>query len=317
MKTAALAALMGAAAALVATGVPILGGAGVIALEWSPYDAWLRWRAPLPVSSDLVVVVRDPVSEARVGGGAPDRELVGRFITSLARSGAAVVGVDAPLGQPSFTDRRGASGDAFLSQAILQAGNVVFPIALEPTPGPSGHHVDPDWSLPEQQAWPALTPTTRDLLQVRAPTAMLPALVQPAKSVGHTLASVDPDGLVRRVPLFVRLGERGVPAFGLALAAAFAKSDLPRIRLDRHGRALVGFAGPAFPGGFNVVSLTELVAIIERRETEALGKLFAGRIVLLVLEPSRAPHPTPLGPMSDSAIQAQLLNTVQIGRAHV
>src|SRR5262249_40655885 len=93
-------------------------------------------------------------------------------------------------------------------------------------------------------------------------------------------------------------------------AGAFAKSDPPRMRVDRDGQALVGYAGPAFPRGFNVVPLTELVATVERRETETLEKLFAGRIVLLLLEPSRTTQSTPLGPMSDGAIQAQLLNTV-------
>jgi DNA-binding NtrC family response regulator/CHASE2 domain-containing sensor protein len=307
MKTAALAALMGIAAALVAGGVLILGGAGLTALEWSPYDAWLRWRAPLPVSSDLVIVVRDPASEGRVGESAGDRALVAGLIANLRRSGAAVIGVDVPLGQPSFADRRGAAGDAMLSQTILVAGNVVFPIVLDPAAGRSGHaDAEPP---PGHRAWQALSKTTA-LLEARTLTAPLPALVQPAKNVGHTLAPADADGLVRRVPLFVRLGERGVPAFGLALADAFAKGDPPRTRVDRHAQALVGFAGPAFPRGFNVVPLTELVATIERREAETLEKLFAGRIVLLLLEPSRAPHPTPLGPMSDGAIQAQLLNTV-------
>jgi DNA-binding NtrC family response regulator/CHASE2 domain-containing sensor protein len=305
MKSAALAALMGAAALLVATGVLLLGGSGLAALEWSPYDAWLRWRAPRPVSSDLVIVVRDPASEGRAGEGAQDRTLVAGLIANLTRSGAAVIGIDVPLGQPSFADRRGAAGDAMLSQTILLAGNVVFPIALDFVAGRSGHA---DADPPPHRAWPALSNTA--LLEVRSPAPPLPALVQPAKNVGHTLAPADADGVVRRVPLFVRLGDRGVPAFGLALAAAFAKSDPPRIRVDRHGQALVGFAGPAFPRGFNVVPLTELVATIERRETATLEKLFAGRIVLLLLEPSRAPHPTPLGPMSDGAIQAELLNTV-------
>ena len=310
MKTVALAALMGAAAALAAIGVLILGGPGLTALEWSPYDAWLRWRAPRPVSSDLVVV-RGPASEGRSGEGAGDRALVAGLVANLARAGAAVVGVDAPLGQPSFADRRGAAGDALLSQAILLAGNVVFPITLDPTAGPSGRaHVDRTLpESPEHRAWPVLSKTT-ELLEARALTPPLPALVQPAKNVGHTLAPADADGLVRRVPLFVRVSERGVPAFGLALAAAFAKGGPPRMRVDRHGQVLVGFAGPAFPREFNVVPLSDVVATIERRETETLEKLFAGRIVLLLLEPSRAPHPTPLGPMSDGAIQAHLLNTV-------
>src|SRR5436309_13354657 len=82
------------------------------------------------------------------------------------------------------------------------------------------------------------------------------------------------------------------------------------MRVDRHGQILVGFVGPMLPRGFNVVALTDLEGTIERRETETLERLVAGRIVLLLLDPPSASHPTPLGPMSDGAIQAQLLNTV-------
>ena len=84
-------------------------------------------------------------------------------------------------------------------EAILLAGNVVFPIALDPTAGPSGRAAaDPTLAAPPgHRAWPALSKTTRELLEARALTAPLPALVQPAKNVGHTLAPADPDGLVR------------------------------------------------------------------------------------------------------------------------
>src|SRR5262245_17637785 len=158
MKIAALAALMGAAAALVATGVLLPGGSGLTALEWSSYDAWLRWRAPRSVSSDLVIVVREPAGEGHPGKSAGDRALVAGLITNLTRSGAAVIGIDAPLGQPSFADRRGAAGDAMLSQTILLAGNVVFPIALDPVAGRSGQpDADPP---PGHHAWPALSKTT-------------------------------------------------------------------------------------------------------------------------------------------------------------
>jgi DNA-binding NtrC family response regulator/CHASE2 domain-containing sensor protein len=314
MKTAALAALMGAAAALVATGVLILAGPGVTALEWSGYDRWLRWRAPLPVSSDLLVVTRDPSSEAHLGTGVWDRALVAELIMSLARSGAAVIGVDAALGQPSAPGRGGASSDALLSQTLALVGNVVFPIALDPVSGPSSSgRADAGPTIPApagHPAWPALSKTSRELLEARARTAPLSGVLRSARGVGHTLAPADADGVVRRVPLFVRLGERGVPALGLSLAAAFRQGDPTRIRADRDGRVLVSFAGSAFPQGFNVVTFADLLTAIDERQTETLEKLVAGRIVLLLLEPSRAPHATPLGPMSDGAIQAQLLNTV-------
>src|SRR5206468_1699895 len=67
MKTVALAAAIGLAATLVALGVLALGGAGLIALDWSVYDRWLRARESAPASAALVVVVREhrPCDEAR------------------------------------------------------------------------------------------------------------------------------------------------------------------------------------------------------------------------------------------------------------
>src|SRR2546426_1086288 len=104
----------------------------------------------------------------------------------------------------------------------------------------------------------------------------LPGLAQHARAVGHTLAAVDPDGVVRRVPVFVRLNDAAVPSFGLALAMAFmdVRPDqvvvarggvvIPqpgsglapgRVPLDGRGRALVTYAAPQ---RLNLVSFLDI-----------------------------------------------------------
>src|SRR5207245_2281760 len=215
------------------------GSGAATAFEWSVYDRWLR--AHQSVSPAPVVVVRDQATEARLGSGAWDRAVLAGLVTSLSRAGAAVIGLDTPLGQPSAPGRGGASSDALLSQAIALAENVVLPIALEPTdlragerPGATGGS-----TVPQHRSWPLVSTTSPALPLARAFTPSLPGFAQSAKSVGHTLAPADPDGVIRRVPLFVRVGDRGVPAFGLALAAAFTRVDADRIPVDRHGRMLV------------------------------------------------------------------------------
>ena len=302
MRTVALAAVIGLAAALVAVSVLTLGGAGVTALEWSAYDRWIRARAP--VSSGLVVVVRDPASEARFGAGAWDRAVVARLITSLSGAGAAVVGLDTPLGQPSVPGRGGASSDALLSQAIALAGNVVVPIALELSQGAPAGRGDgaATPALPGHRSWPVLAAASREFPEARPLPGSLPGLAQYANGIGHTLALPDPDGVIRRVPLFVRLGDRGVPAYGLALATAFTKVDVDRIPVDRHGRTLVRSAGSELPRGLNVVTVAEIWTPIEERQSEILQRLVAERIVLFLGEPT---------PGKDRIIlQANLLNTV-------
>jgi DNA-binding NtrC family response regulator len=210
-----------------------------------------------------------PTSEILIVIGADpwDRALIARLVTALSRAGAPVIGADIGLGRLRQPSPGAASSDALLSQATALAGRVVFPIALELTgAGP------------------------------------LPGLAQHARGVGHTLAPADPDGVVRRVPLFVWLGDRGVPAYGLALAAAAmnAQPDQVEIPVDQHGRVLLGPAGPELPRGVSVISLAEVWPAVESRRAEALRSLVADRIVLL----------SPSGPSSDVVTQARLLGAV-------
>src|SRR5262245_66182296 len=136
MKPVALAAAIGLAATALAAGLAASGSATVTAFEWSLYERWLRQPAspgPAPV-----VIVRDAASEFRFGSGPWDRAVLASLVTTMSRAGAAVIGLDAPLGQPSAPGRGGASSDALLSQAIAFAEHVVLPIALEPADPPAG-----------------------------------------------------------------------------------------------------------------------------------------------------------------------------------
>ena len=303
MKTVALAAAIALAATPVALGVLALGGAGLTALDWSVYDRWLRARESAPANAALVVVVRDPASESRFGTGAWDRVVLARLITGLSRAGAAVIGVDAPLGQPSGPAPGGATSDALLSQAIALADSVVFPIALELTDGRAPEDVGTaPATRPAHRSWPALSETSPAFPEARPLAGSLPALTHYAKGVGHMLTPADPDGVVRRVPLFVRVGERGVPAYGLSLAAAFLKVETDQIPVDRRGRMLIGVAGAELSRGHKVVPLADVWKAIEQRQAEALQSLVADRIVLLLVEPGSGKERV--------AIQANLLDTV-------
>jgi len=92
-----------------------------------------------------------------------------------------------------------------LSQAIALAENVVLTIALEPSDLRAGER-------PGGTGGSAVLSTDRGLSYLRphrgcrsrAFNPIASGFAQSAKSVGHTLAPADPDGVIRRVPLFVR-----------------------------------------------------------------------------------------------------------------
>jgi DNA-binding NtrC family response regulator len=246
MRTVALAAVIALVATALAVGAALSDGAAVAAFEWSVYE---RLPVRQPSGQPPIVVVRDPASESRFGQGVWDRTVLARLVTGLSQAGAAVIGLEASLDQPSAPGRGGAASDVLLSQAIAHTENVVLAITLEP-----------------------------------AAPASLPAVAQHANGVGHTLTVADLDGVVRRVPLFVRVGERRVPAYGLALAAALTKVDTARIPVDRHGQVLVAAGGSRIPR-VQVVNFADIWAPIEERQPEALRSLVADRTVLVLAEP--------------------------------
>src|SRR5207245_1482609 len=92
-------------------------------------------------------------------------------------------------------------------------------------------------------------------------------------------------GISRPSPLFVRVGDRGVPAFGLALAAAFASVDAGRIPVDRDGSMVAPSSRQALPRGLKVVPFADIWTAIDERQQDALQRLVADRIVLLLVEP--------------------------------
>ncbi|HEU4368497.1 MAG TPA: sigma 54-interacting transcriptional regulator [Methylomirabilota bacterium] len=143
-----------------------------------------------------------------------------------------------------------------------------------------------------------------------APAGSPPALDPPAKALGHMQAPPDADGIVRRVPILVRHDGRTVVALGVALAVVGARAEETTLRIptDGEGRALLRWA-PDLP----VTPFNELWLALERGDAERLRDMVDGKTVLVLTEPTADRRLTPIGPLADVAIQAELLNAVQTG----
>jgi len=139
---------------------------------------------------------------------------------------------------------------------------------------------------------------------IAEPGASAPAHGASAPAVGHTVAPAEPDGIVRRVPQSVRSADRDVPALGLTLAGEGARS----IPADRAGRVWLRWA-PDLP----VVPVSEVWAAIEAGGGGRLQRLVEGKRVLLMTDPPAVVRRTPIGPLSDVGIQAEVLNAALTG----
>ena len=101
----------------------------------------------------------------------------------------------------------------------------------------------------------------------------------------------DPDGVIRRVPLFLAGGSEPVPGFALELAGRFvgaapepigngdARLGERIIHASSGGSLLVNFDGGG--GGFPHYSFADLVACVDAGRIDFLRKAFAGKVVLI------------------------------------
>ena len=148
------------------------------------------------------------------------------------------------------------------------------------------------------------------IIQARDVVFLLPPVpgpVPPGVPVGHPLVPADPDGVVRRVPLLASTSGRDVLAFGVALAALARRTRpaelLARIPADADGRAVLRWA-PDLP----VTKFSELWTALERGDVARVRGLAEGKAVLVVTEPPGLSRPTPIGPLWDVAIHAEIAN---------
>jgi DNA-binding NtrC family response regulator/CHASE2 domain-containing sensor protein len=301
------------------------------AVDWSLYDTWVRVRAPIQVSPSLVFITRTTETDSRFGTGPLDHALIARMITGLTRAGASVIGLDVQLERLDSPGRSGAAGDAMLIEAARVAGRVVYPL---PARFVTVEQAGPIAPRLVHSSWPTLTPRQARALRSIAPTSdALPALQQYALGVGHILSNSAGDD--RRALLFTRMGDRAVPAFGLALAAASLQvaPETIGIRSDqvilREARRPDGGSRkitiPVDPDGQLIVNdarkpdlfsqtypFIQIWDAIDRGDMGQLQEWVGGKVVLILADETRAgTDKIPFDHTSDwSLFHAQLLNTI-------
>lgn len=272
------------------------------ALEWAPYDTWMRLRVQAAPDPNLLLIVRDRASDQQFGTGSWDRALPARLITALHDAGAASIGLDIPLELPSPPNLGGAVSDALLMEAVKSAGTVSYPAI--------------GVAVSDQEA------------------AALSSHFTPGRSALHP--TFDPDRVVRRLPLYHGDGPGELPALGFSLATTFwqvQSNQLERrsgrihlhnarvaggstgdidIPVDRYGRLLINVAGHPLPTVFPTLSVLDLTRMIDRKENEGLSALVNGKAVLFLTQPT--PQPERMMPTGEEApdmlLQAHLLHTL-------
>jgi adenylate cyclase len=135
----------------------------------------------------ITIVAIDDASISQLGRWPWPRSVHADLITKLHEAGAKVIGYDV-----NFPEVSNSTDDQALADALKAAGNVVLPVELSLDPKKDNTWFDPTHVL-----------------------SPIPLLASSAVSTGHSNTPPDPDGVVRRLPLYVtsRNWSDSLPAF--------------------------------------------------------------------------------------------------------
>lgn len=247
---------VGAAIGLVLAGLRLAAPIPLEILDFKTLDFRHVIRGPLAPHPAVTIVAIDEESLAALGRWPWPRARIAKLVDALSTSGAAVIGFDVVFDQrddaldlstaaemvaeaperPSralLEDLQG-HGDRALAAALRRSGRAVLAFFGEIDGAPAPSLSDAAARVPEVSV--RTIGGASDGALVPAFTRLhvaVPSLAEAAAN-GHINALPDADGLYRRVPLVLRVGEKLTPAFGLQLAARSAGTDAIMITLDRH-----------------------------------------------------------------------------------
>jgi adenylate cyclase len=304
----------------------------------SLFDVY-QTTAPSRVSSDRVVVIEiDEATLASLGQWPWSRAVTAALTRRLTAAGA-IVGFDIVFAEPDrlSPDRiarafdyidpalgralaAAPNTDGLFAQAI-GGGRVVLAEFLDDTdagPAPTGTApTSPTLAVRGRAATPYLP-------QARGMVGSIPVLAQPAAGVGFLAVYLnpDPDGVVRHLPMLVRVGDRIVPAFALELARVAVAAAQPTVAVGRFGIDSVAVGDLVAPTdrtgevwlNYALAAPRGLSAHRVLDGSVADGAL-AGRIAIIGATASglRDVRQTPIGPMPGVYLNARVLRDMLAG----
>jgi CHASE2 domain-containing sensor protein len=249
------------------------------------YDSLMN-LSPGPSSEQVVVVAIDNHSIEALGRWPWARTLHAKALDRLTQAGAASVGYDVLFAEPE------ADADPVLAQALARNGRTWLAELLQ-EPGENG------------AAYGVVRPT--------------PELAGASAGLGHVDLTPDPDGVVRRLPLFMAADGRIWPHMTVRMRAATGTAILsprqptPSPYLSPLLSTLIRYRGP--PGAVRTVSFVDLV------RGEIPADFLKGRQVLVGMTADGLGDrfATPVSPHGELRpgveIQAALLDTLIRGDA--
>jgi adenylate cyclase len=316
----------------------------LVAMRFKFFDMFQQWLPRAETARPVVIVDVDEPSLAELGQWPWPRSTLASLVNRLRQDGAAAIGFDVVFAEPDRslsldTARLLALPPADLKNALtnIQTNDMVFADAIK-----SGRVVLGEIALTasERKAAPPRAPPTTPALIGGDPRPYLfrfeslleniPVLGDAAGGRGNFGLVGDVDGIVRRVPLVVRVGDIIVPSLDVELLRVATGEKSYAVQMERavagttSGIAAVKVAGVAIETDSNALLYVRFGPHEPSRFVSAAdviaGRIdpqrFSGRLVLVGTSAAglRDIRSTPLtGNMPGVEIHAQLLENVLAG----
>lgn len=221
------------------------------------FDQYQRWDGAVYQDTPVTIIDIDEESLARVGQWPWPRTYLAGLIDSLHAAGAAAIALDIILAEPDRTspsamletwqaapEARTALGDLPEHDEVLRERIAAAPVVL-------GHTLRPDGTPDALVAYPFLIaerggPPAPFLLSYDGTAAPLPALQAAAAGIGALNFAPEADGVIRKMPVLLRLGDEVVPSLvAEALRVALGQPHLTVTTSPEKGAGVEGIqVGP-------------------------------------------------------------------------
>jgi serine phosphatase RsbU (regulator of sigma subunit) len=275
-----------------------------------------RLRGPMAASDSIALIEVDDATITSYKRWPLLRNQYGALVHALDGAGAKAIGLDLLF---IDRDKDNPESDSMLLLVTSVTDNLVHSIYFpEPEPGsaageplPEGlqrglsRHGVPNQTVPAPEAFTATLPFEDLLLS--------------AQALGHVVVATDPDGTIRSLPSFVRLGGSIYPCLSLRLVGLAEGEGAPSrvdpngstwtvtwpggdslaVPVDDRGATQINFAGDrsAFP---HVYSMLEVMRWYQSEHYDRMEDAFKGKIVLIgsaaVGQAATDVGPTPFSP---------------------
>jgi DNA-binding NtrC family response regulator/CHASE2 domain-containing sensor protein len=196
------------------------------AWELKTLDARFQVRGSIETNPDIIMIDADDLSAQQLGRWPWSRSLHTQMINFLSNENPGAIVYDI-----LFSQSVDETEDRLLAQATKNSGNVIYPFAVSLA---GSDKTIAKVALPEYFSDIQFKETleTKDYLSIESVILPLPELVEFSKGLGHIAANRDKDGVIRRVPLFVRHEGSLMPSLALQGVLTWLDVSPEQVKID-------------------------------------------------------------------------------------